>query len=116
MIFSLSGPLSHGSPVVVLTLLEFLFTIPVDVVKSYMNCLFDHVRVVTKLTINILYFVPVWLVSGVVGVLCKGGGLDTGESDVSIVLLNSALCLSFLTLPWQPQISCRSRLKQLFLK
>ena len=40
---------------------------PVDVlrVKPYMNCLFDPARV--RVTINKLYFVPEWLVSGVVG-------------------------------------------------
>ena len=78
MICSLGGPLSHGSPVVV-----FLdhghprfwhsipLSIPVDVVrvKSYMNCLFDPARVVIRVTINKLYFVPEWLVSGVVGML-----------------------------------------------
>ena len=44
-------------------------TIPVDVVwvKSYVNCLFDPARLVIRVTINKLYFVPEWLVSGVVG-------------------------------------------------
>ena len=50
----LGGPLSHGCPVVVFIDREhprfwnFYSTIPVDVakVKSYMNCLFDSVRVV----------------------------------------------------------------------
>ena len=53
VICSLGGPLSHGSPVVS--------------VKSYMNSLFDPARVVIRVTINKLYFVPEWLVSGVVG-------------------------------------------------
>ena len=74
VICSLGGPLSHGSPVVVLfdhghpRFWNFYSTIPVDVVrgKSYMNCLFDLARVVT---INKLYFVLGWLVSGVVGML-----------------------------------------------
>ena len=73
---SLGGPLSHGSPVVVLfdrghpRFWNFYSTIPVDVVrvKSYMNCLFDPTCVVMRVTINKLYFVPEWLVSGVVGV------------------------------------------------
>ena len=72
---------------------NFYSTIPVDVVrvKSYMNWLFDPARVVIRVTINKLYFVPDWLVSGVVGMLWNGGGLGTGESNVSIVLLNSVL-------------------------
>ena len=72
---------------------NFYSTIPVDVVrvKSYMNCLFDPARVVIRVTINKLYFVPEWLVSGVVGMLRNGGGLGKGKSDVSIVLLNSVL-------------------------
>ena len=71
--------------------LSLLITIPVDVVrvKSYVNCLFDPARVVIWVTINKLYFVPERLVSGVVGVLWNGGGLGTGESNVSIVLLIS---------------------------
>ena len=50
---------------------NFYSTIPVDVVRvtSYMNCLFDPTCVVMRVTINKLYFVPEWLVSGVVGVL-----------------------------------------------
>ena len=50
---------------------NFYSTIPVDVVrvKSYMNCLFDPARVVIGVTINKLYFVPEWLVSGVVSML-----------------------------------------------
>ena len=76
-ICSLGGPLSHGSSVVVFfdrghpRFWNFYSTIPVDVVrvKSYMNCLFDPARVVIRVTINKLYFVPEWLVSGVVGML-----------------------------------------------
>ena len=67
----------HDSPVVVFLdrghprFWNFYSTIPVDVVrvKSYMNCLFDPARVVIRVTINKLYFVPEWLVSGVVGML-----------------------------------------------
>ena len=72
---------------------NFYSTIPVDVVsvKSYMNCLFDPARVVIRVTINKLYFVPEWLVSGVVGMLWNSGGLGKGESNASIVLLNSVL-------------------------
>ena len=73
VICSLRGLLSHSSPVVVFfyrghpRFWNFYSTIPVDVVrvKSYMvsTC------VVMRVTINKLYFVPEWLVSGVVGVL-----------------------------------------------
>ena len=77
MVCSLGGPLSHGSPVVVffdrghLRFRNFYLAIPVDVVRvrSYMNCLFDPARVVIRVTINKLYFVPEWLVSGVLGML-----------------------------------------------
>ena len=50
---------------------NFYSTIPVDVVrvKSYMNCFFDSARVVIRVTINKLYLVPEWLVSGVVSML-----------------------------------------------
>ena len=69
--------LSHGSPVIVIfdcghpRFWNFYSTIPVDVVrmKSNMNCPFDPARVVIRVTIFILYFVPEWLLSGVVGVL-----------------------------------------------
>ena len=92
-ICSLGGLLSHGSPVVVffdrghLRFRNFYSPIPVNVVrvKSSVNCLFDLARVVIRVTINKLYFVPEWLVSGVVGMLWNGGGLRTGESNVSIV-------------------------------
>ena len=56
-----------------------------------MNCLFDPARVVIRVTINKLYFVPEWLVSSVAGMLWNDGGLSTSESNVSIVLLNSVL-------------------------
>ena len=74
---SLGGPLSHGSPVVVFfdrghpRFCNFYSTFPVDVVrvKSYMNCLFDPARIVIRVTIDKLYFVPERLVSCVVGIL-----------------------------------------------
>ena len=77
MVCSLGGPLSHGSPVVVffdrghLRFRNLYLAIPVDVVRvrSHMNCLFDPARVVIRVTINKLYFVPEWLVSGVLGML-----------------------------------------------
>ena len=77
VICSLGGPLSHGSAVVVFfdsgrpRFWNFYSTIPIDVVrvKSYMNCLFDSAREVIRVTINKLYFVPDWLVSGVVSTL-----------------------------------------------
>ena len=64
MICSLSGPLSHGSPVVVFLdrghprFWNFYSTTPVDVVrvKSYMNSLFDLAHVVIRVAINKLYF------------------------------------------------------------
>ena len=66
VICSLAGPLSHGSPVLVFfdrghpRIWNFYSAIPVDVVrvKSSMNCLFDSVRVLIRVTINKLYFVP----------------------------------------------------------
>ena len=77
MICSLGGPLSHGSPVVVFfdrghpRFWNFYSTIPVDAVrmKSYINYLFDPAHVVIRVTIQKLYFVLEWLVSGVVGML-----------------------------------------------
>ena len=77
MICSLSGPLSQGSPVFMFfdrghpRFWNFYSTIPVDVVRveSYVNCLIDPMCVVIGVMINKLYFVPEWLVSGVVGML-----------------------------------------------
>ena len=68
MICSLGSPLSHGSPVVVFLgrghphFWNFYSTIAVDVVrvKSYVNSLFDPARVVIRVTIHKLYFVPEW--------------------------------------------------------
>ena len=65
-VHSLGGPLPHGSPVVEFFdrghphFWNFYSTIPVDVagMKSYVNCLFDPARVVIRVTINKLYFVP----------------------------------------------------------
>ena len=49
---------------------NFYSTIPVGVVrvKSYVNRLFDPACVPMRITINKLYFVPKWAVSGVVSV------------------------------------------------
>ena len=66
VISSLGGPLSHGSSVVEFLdrghprFWNFYSTIPVDVagMKSCVNCLFDPARVVIRVTINNLYFVP----------------------------------------------------------
>ena len=57
----------------------------------YMNCLFDFARVVIRVTINKFYFVPEWFVSSFVSMFWIGWDLGTSESDVSIVLFNSAL-------------------------
>ena len=71
MISSLSSLLSHGSPIVMSfdhghpSFWNFYSTIPFDIV-IVMNCLFDPVRVVIRVMINKLYFVPEWLVSGVI--------------------------------------------------
>ena len=72
---------------------NFNSTIPVDIirVKSYVNCLFDPAFVPVWVTINKLYLIPKRVVSGVVGVLCNGGGLGTGESNVLIVLFDPVL-------------------------
>ena len=99
VICPLGGSLSHGSPVVVFSdrghprFWNIYSTIPVAVVKvkSHMNCLFDPARLEVRVTINELYFVPEWLMSCVVGMLWNGGGLGTGESNVSIMLFNSVL-------------------------
>ena len=93
------SPVSHGFPVVVFfdrghpRFWNFYSTIPVDVVgvKSYMNWLFDPVRVVIRVTVNKLHLVPEWLVSGVVGMLWNGGGLGMGGLNVSIVRLSYVL-------------------------
>ena len=106
VIFSLDSPLSHGFPVVVFfdrghpRFWNFYSTIPVDVVrvKSYMNCLFDPARVVIRVTINKLYFVPEWLVSGVVGMLWNGGGLVRA----SRMSQSCSLILSYIGLPVAP--------------
>ena len=97
---------SHGSPVVVFfdgghpRFWNFYSTIPVDVVwvKSHMNCLFDPARVVIRVTINKLYFVPEWLVSGVVGMFWNCGGLGT----TSRMSRPCSLILSCIGLPVSP--------------
>ena len=71
---SFGGPLSYGSPVVVILdrghsrFRNFYSTIPVDVVrvKSYVNRLFDPACVPMRVTINKLCFVPKRVVFGVV--------------------------------------------------
>ena len=44
-----------------------------------------------RITINKLYLIQKWVVSGVVSVLWNGGGLGTGELDVSVMLLYPVL-------------------------
>ena len=49
---------------------NFNSTVSIDVIRVYVNCLFDLTCVVMKITINKLNFVPVdWLMSGVVVLL-----------------------------------------------
>ena len=81
MICSLGSPLSHGSPVAVFLnrgypcIWNSNSNVPFDVVtlESYVNCLFDAASVVMRVTINKLYFLPEWLMSGVVDVLRNCG-------------------------------------------
>ncbi|KAL9967653.1 hypothetical protein ACROYT_G025933 [Oculina patagonica] len=72
---------------------NFNSAIPVDIVrvKSYLNCLFDPACLPVWIMINKLYLIPKRVVSGVVGVLWNGGGLDTGESDVPVVFFDPVL-------------------------
>ena len=56
-----------------------------------MNCLFDPARVVIRVTINKLYFVPEWLVSGVVGILWNGESWKLSHTGF---LVNVAWCTS----------------------
>ena len=99
VICSLGGQLSQGSPVVVFfdrghpRFWNFYSTLPVDVfrVKSYMNCLFDPARIVIRVTINKLYFVPEWLVSGVVGIVWNGESWKLSHTGF---LVNVAWCTS----------------------
>ena len=106
VIYSLGGPLSHCSPVVVFfdrghpRFWNFYSTIPVAVVrvKSYMNCLFDPTCVVMKVTINKRSFVPEWLVSGVVA--CP----ETADISVRANRMSRScsLILSCIGLPVSP--------------
>ena len=75
---------------------NFYSTIPVDIVrvKSKMNCLFDPARVVIKVRINKLYFVPEWLVFVVVIMLWNGGGLSMSRMSRSCSLILSCMGLS----------------------
>ena len=99
---SLGGPLSYGSPVVVFLdrghqyFWNFYSNIPVCVVrvKSYVNCPFDPECVSMRIMINELYFVPKQvplLCYCLVSVFQNGGDLDTGKSDVSLMLFDSVL-------------------------
>ena len=62
------------------TLQEFDSIIPVDVirVKCYVSSFFDSFDVPVWVLINKLYFTPVRVVAGLVGVLRNGKGLGTG--------------------------------------
>ena len=75
---------------------NFYSTIPVVIVrvKSKMNSLFDPARVVIKVTINKLYFVPEWLVFVVVIMLWNGGGLGMSRMSRSCSLILSCMGLS----------------------
>ena len=59
-----------------------------------MNSLFDPARVVIKLTINKIYFVPEWLVFVVVIMLWNGGGLGMSRMSRSCILILSCMGLS----------------------
>ena len=59
-----------------------------------MNYLFDPARVVIKVRINKLYFVPEWLVFVVVIMLWKGGGLGMSRLSRSCSLILSCMGLS----------------------
>ena len=78
LICSLSGPLSLG-------IRASGISIPLSLLMSHVNCLFDPASVVMRITINKFYFVPEWLMSGVVGELRNCGGLSASQSDVSII-------------------------------
>ena len=55
---------------------NFNSAVSIDVIRVYVNCLFDLTCVVMKITINKLNFVPVdWLMSGVVVLLWNGEGI-----------------------------------------
>ena len=75
---------------------NFYSTIPVDIVrvKSKMNYLFDPARVVIKVRINKLYFVPEWLVFVVVIMLWNGGSLGMSRMSRSCSLILSCMGLS----------------------
>ncbi len=109
---SLGGPQSYSSPVVVffdgghLCFRNFNSTVPVDIfrLKSYVNRLFDPACVPVRVTINKLYLIPKRVVSGVVGVLCNGGNLGAGESDVPVVFFDpsSLADVNFATFTGNP--------------
>ena len=106
VICSLGGPLSHGSPIVVFfdcrhpRFWNFYSTIPVNIIRvnSYINYLFDSALAVIRLAINKLYFVPEWLVSGVVA--CS----ETAEVSVRASRMSRSCSLipSCIGLPVSP--------------
>ena len=97
VVCSLYSPQSHGSPVVVFwswasTLLEFLFHYPCWCCQDeFLYELPLWTCACSSEGHDKLFFGPEWLVSGVVGMLWNGGGISTGGSDASIMLLNSVL-------------------------
>ena len=88
VICSLGGPLSHGSPFLVF-LIVGIHASGISIPLSLLILLGWSLLSIAPLTLHVQN--KEWLVSDVVGMLWNGGGLGTGESDVSIVLLNSVL-------------------------
>ena len=66
-------------------------TVSIDVIRVYVNCLFDLTCVVMKITINKLNFVPVdWLMSGVVVLLWDGEGIrDISNCRLKFLVLRA---------------------------
>ena len=79
------------------TLQEFDSIIPVDFirVKSYVNSFLDSFGVPVWVLINKLYFTPVRVVAGLVGVLRNGKGLGTGYTYIPLVFFHPLLHRSF---------------------
>jgi len=69
---------------------EFQFHYPVDVlrVKSYVDSFLDPTCVPVRISINKLDLVPDRIVASLMGVFINGGGLNTGESYIPIVLFD----------------------------
>ena len=86
VICSLGGPLSHGSPFLVF-LIVGIHASGISIPLSLLILLGWSLLSIAPLTLHVQN--KEWLVSDVVGMFWNGGGLGTGESDVSIVLLNS---------------------------